>query len=244
MLDSEFEALTRANTPAQSLASDAVCGLRSAARIADEQATHAAALNEIWELLALGTLEIVDDFVTWDRYYLILKHHAARARSPIEVRGIAVLKRVLVAGCQKVAALELDLAPSSVTQLARTGLFAIGLSCRVPGTPYIVAAAANASLEPMPVRARSCAVDWKGEARQIFSVSRPERRLCHLLSQAVLEVTTCLLEGKSRAAIARDRKRSERTVSNQLGAAFKQLHAASRLDLLRVLSKASEALDD
>jgi DNA-binding CsgD family transcriptional regulator len=240
MLDSEFEEVRLAITAAESIAPDAGCSLRSAARLADERATDVVALSEIWRQLALGALEIVDDFVTWDRCYLVVRPEAARRRKPVETRAVAVLERILVAGCQKVAALELDLAPSSVAQLGRTGLFEMGLSCRVPSTPYILAAAANASHRQLPFEARSSVLNWQQEARQILSVARPEKRVCHLLSRAVLEVTTCLLEGKSRACIARARKRSERTVSNQLAVAFKQLHAASRLDLLRVLAQARE----
>jgi DNA-binding NarL/FixJ family response regulator len=77
-------------------------------------------------------------------------------------------------------------------------------------------------------------------ALQILSVPRPEPRVRHLLSQAVLEVASSLLEGQTRRHIPRVRQRSERTVANQLGIAFKQLHAGSRLDLPRVLARTSE----
>jgi DNA-binding NarL/FixJ family response regulator len=62
----------------------------------------------------------------------------------------------------------------------------------------------------------------------------------HLLSQAVLEVTGSLLEGKTRSVIAQARNRSERTVANQLSIAFRQLNASSRLDLMRVLARSPE----
>lgn len=215
---------------------------RSAVMCADERSRDEASLGTIWEQLEWGALEIVDDFVTIERCYLIVRQREGRAMTKMESRGVLVLKRVLVEGCQKVAAMELGIAPSTATALGRTGLLAIGLRCRVQNTPYIVAVAANASHEGPSVLARSSALQHAGGALQVLSIPRPETHVHHLFSRAVLEVTGSLLEGKTRSHIALARNRSERTVANQLAVAFRQLRAFSRLDMLRVLARSQGAL--
>jgi DNA-binding NarL/FixJ family response regulator len=136
--------------------------------------------------------------------------------------------------------MDLGIAASTAASLGRTGLLAIGLRCRVQNTPYIVALAAHASHEKASAPARASSLSCGDTTLQVLSIPRPEARVHHLLSQAVLEVTGSLLEGKTRSIIARARNRSERTVANQLSIAFRQLHASSRLDLLRVLARSQQ----
>jgi DNA-binding CsgD family transcriptional regulator len=213
---------------------------RSAALSADERSQEVVALSEVWDRLAWGSLEIVDDFVTMDRCYLIVRAREDHAMKKLERRGLMVLKRVLIEGCQKIVAMDLGIAASTAASLGRTGLMAMGLRCRVHNTPYIVAVAAHASHERASAWARVSRLTSEGPRVQVLSVPRPESRVHHLLSQAVLEVTGSLLEGKTRSVIAQARNRSERTVANQLSIAFRQLNASSRLDLMRVLARSPE----
>jgi FixJ family two-component response regulator len=210
---------------------------RSAATVSDRQAQGELPLSSLWAQLALGTLEIVDDFVTLNRCYVMLRPRKARQLRASEQRGIEVLKRVLLEGCQKVVSYELKLAPSSVTQLSRTGLSLMGLRCRVQSVPYLLVAAAHASDDNASAVARSSLLHYDESALQVLSIARPDADMAELLSPAVLQVTRSLIEGKERSLIACDRRTSERTVANQLAFAFKQLHATSRLDLLRILAK-------
>lgn len=213
---------------------------RSAALSADERSQQFVALSEVWDRLASGRLEIVDDFVTLDRCYLVVRTREDRAMKKLERRGLMVLKRVLLEGCQKIVAMDLGIAASTAAALGRAGLVAMGLHCRVHNTPYIVAVAAHASHERASTGARVSRLSSEDATVQVLSVPRPESRVHHLLSQAVLEVTGSLLEGKTRSVIARARNRSERTVANQLSIAFRQLNASSRLDLMRVLARSPE----
>lgn len=205
---------------------------------ADEQSEEAVELARIWERLTRGRLEIVDDFVTLDRCYLVVRPREGHELKKPARRGLMVLERVLVEGCQKVVAMELGVAPSTVAGLGRAGLLAIGLGCRMQNTPYIVAVAALAAHEKTSALARVSQLTGSEGGVQVLSIPRPDACAHHKLSRAVLEVTASLLEGKSRSIIARTRKRSERTIANQLSTAFRELNASSRLDVVRVLARA------
>jgi len=201
-------------------------------------ASQITSLAQLWSLLGTGALSIIDDFLSAERCYLVVRAHSERSLEHHQARGVAVLRGVLTEGCQKIVAFKLGIAPSTVAQLVATGLSAIGLSRRVQQMPYIVAAAANASHEAEGPALRCSLLPSVGSAQEcVLSIPRPEALLVGRLSSSVLSVTRCFLEGMSRARIARIRGRSERTVANQLAVAFKQLRAASRLDLLRVLAR-------
>jgi DNA-binding CsgD family transcriptional regulator len=220
-------------------------GERARAVSVDEGSGETISLRTIWDRLEQGQLEIVDHFTTATRCYLVVHERVDPAMRKLERRGVLVLKRVLVEGCQNAVAIELGIAASTVATLGRVGMLTIGLRCRVQNTPYIVALAANAAHHTTTPSARSGSLPCDGETLQVLSILRPESRVHHLLSPAVLAVTRSLLEGKLRSDIASARNTSERTVANQLAAAFRQLRASSRLDLLRVLahSQSRAAMD-
>jgi len=210
--------------------------VRLAALAADEQAQDHRSLAKLWEQLAARTLEIFDAFLTPQRCFLLVRHGPPRTVRPAELRGIAILQRVLVEGSQQAAATELGISPSTTAARGQAGLTALGFSCRVPRTPYIIVAAANASQGHAAIEARSSTIEAAHRPLQVLTIPRPEGHISSRLTGAVLQVTTSLLEGMTRSHIARVRNTSERTVSNQLSVAFKQLRAAGRLDMLRVLA--------
>jgi DNA-binding NarL/FixJ family response regulator len=234
MLDSAFEPVHAAPATLEERLGPAL-NHRPLAVIADQQSASELALSELWAQLACGGLEITDDFVTKQRCYLIVREREAGMLTASRARGVALLKHVFMAGCQKVATFELGMAPSSATELGRNTLLAMGLRCRVQDTPFILVAAANAQSSGQ-AGARRSALRQGLLSLQVLSVARPDESLARLLTPAVLEVTSAMIEGHTRTQIARLRARSQRTVANQLACAFKQLNAFSRLDLLRILA--------
>ena len=233
MLDSAFEPVPTA--PATLENRLAPPPHRSLAIAADQQAEKELALTELWTELVCGNLEITDEFVTKQRCYLVVLPREAPPLTAARERGGALLKHVFMAGCQKIAAFDLEMAPSSATTLGRNALLAMGLRCRVQDAPYILVAAANAPSRGQTAARRST-LRQGSRSFEVLSIARPDERLASFLTPAVLAVTSAMIEGQARARIARQRARSERTVANQLACAFKQLNASSRLDLLRILS--------
>lgn len=233
MLDSVFEPFRASPVPLAHRFREPNFYSRAAAVSSPEQGSHEVSLASIWAQLALGALEVVDDFSLESRCYLVVRHREAVPLRSNEQRAIRVLKRVLLEGCQKVAGYELKIKPSSVAELSRVGLTLMGLHCRVSATPCLLVAAAHASEDDRAAKARSSLLHCDDGSLQVLSVVRPDMRIVGL-PPAVLDVLRALVEGKSRALIASERKTSVRTVANQLNSAFKQLRATSRLDLLRL----------
>ena len=80
-------------------------------------------------------------------------------------------------------------------------------------------------------RARTSALSIGGEDFRVLSVPIEEGGLLDCLSSAERHVARLVLQGRSNAAIARERGTSPRTVANQLAALYRKLGVHSRAEL-------------
>lgn len=222
---------------------------RRAAIAADRDGAGVGSLSELWHALAGGRAKVVDTFVTQDRCYLLLRSAQLRLSRP-HARGVDkfdVLARTLLAGSQKSVAIDLGLAASSITQLTKDALASMGFDCRTSQTPCILVMAAHAAQRRRHEPCRSSRISSETGELRVVSVMRCDLTIARLLPPAECVVTRLLVEGRRRTEIARLRQTSERTVANQLGAAFRRLRASGRLDLIRRLivgdGRAEMALD-
>jgi DNA-binding CsgD family transcriptional regulator len=75
---------------------------------------------------------------------------------------------------------------------------------------------------------------------QVIGIERPDSRLVSRLTPAEFLVARLLIEGKSHAEIAAQRRTTLRTVANQLATAFHRLGVSGRLGLIGQLAQNQE----
>jgi DNA-binding CsgD family transcriptional regulator len=238
MLDTGFD-VVRASPIALSSsanrASDATRRLRELAAAADAHQARPLRLAAIWAELASGSYRALDAFTGQRRCYLVLEQRPAPPPSTGTQRNVDVLRRILVDGCQKCAAFDLTLAPSSISSLGNRAFTKLGFSGPIAQAPFILFLAARAATEGNAETARGVTVQTELRRLRVLSVERPDLHLEQLLSPALADVAAQLVAGKRRSEIASERRTSERTVSNQLRAIFASLNVTGRLSLLSAL---------
>lgn len=212
--------------------------LRSRAVEVDTTASGQLDLGTIWRELVSGESRVKDSFHSAERCYLVIESpHAlrgpARRAGPGKVR---ILESILLEGAQKNVAIDWGLSPSTVAGALKQCLEQLGVPCTTSRiSPLLVSAAYASRAGASPRWGRCSELSDFGKSYRVVSVPRPESQLAPLLTRAQYEVIQLLMEGKSHDEIARARKRSTRTIANQLGAAFRKLGVSGRTELIRRL---------
>lgn len=209
--------------------------LQDLAQRADATTNTEVPLAMIWNQLASGTCTVVEGFFGPARCYLVLSLNERGAR---EWRGLRleILERILSGQCQKIVALDLGLAPSTVAMNAREALEAMGGSGRPSRAhPLLMLAAKSARARDFSRVASSSFVCGSESELRVLSVLRPERHLSAALPRAESSVLHQLVEGRSHAEIATLRGTSVRTIANQLASLFRRLSVSGRSDLIHAL---------
>lgn len=199
-------------------------------------------LAEVWTKLATGDLQIVDEFHDEERYYLVLRETKRAPLDPMRPGVFEVFRRILMAGCEKVVSVDMEMSPSTVAYRAKRAITLMGLSCRVFDVPLLIAAAAQAFTQRSAASMRCIQLGHGPTRRLCVSLARPETRLAGRLSPASLQVLKAFVAGKSRSIIAFERGTSKRTIANQLATVFGALRVSGRLDVLRELAHDAVAL--
>lgn len=91
---------------------------------------------------------------------------------------------------------------------------------------------------PRNLAARQMVVD--GEELLVLEFPLPVARASSLLTQAEREVALAAANGKTTDEIAKQRRRSPRTIAHQLDAIYRKLGVKSRIELARALMRAGE----
>ena len=208
--------------------------LRFPAACADATSDRRRDLGELWADFVGGRVLVADAFFTDERWFMALsKTPTARLDRRLEPRRVDVLERILLGRGQKSLAVELKVAPSTVTLIASDCLKAMGLDCSSSRVPLLLVMAAHAWRARTDFQeARTSELVHEGAEYEVISVPRPESRLAHRLSPAECAVARLLLEGRRHSEIALLRQTSERTVANQLAAAFHKLDVSGRAELI------------
>ena len=208
---------------------------RSAVEAAERTSTETFDLASLWPRLRAGDTAVLDAFSTLERVYLILAPTiSALPRPPRTQRALDLLERVLLGAAQKEVSFDFGMSPSCVAQTLTRALGALGLGGTPSKVPVLLAMAAHAARAPASTYAARCFDVRAGNTPYTaVSAKRPDSCLANVLSRTEFTVARLLIEGNSHGQISAIRGKSERTIANQLAAAFKKLGVSSRAELLR-----------
>jgi len=207
---------------------------RERAALADMLSTEFTDLAALWAALNKGELQIVDNFFTTERCFLVLE--SSPARTPLQPRQRLILERILCGDCQNAIAIELDLAPSTVALHAREAMKLVGVTGKPSRChPLLMAAALAARTEDEPRVGRSSSMAEGQRSFCVISIRRPDRELSALLPPAEQNIVSCLLEGLCYLDICERRGTAMRTVANQIATIFRRFHVSGRNELVCLL---------
>lgn len=191
-------------------------------------------LSELWMGLSDGRLRAVDDFCDDAHCYVAIAPNQGRfRRSCLNPRNLQTLQRVMLGHSQKAIAHELGLASSSVSVTTSRCLRAMGLDCPAARAPLLLFMALHSALaQKRRVMANTCGFEEGGADCRVIWSRRPDGCLLKLLTRGQADVARLVVAGKSHSEIATLRRRSGRTISNQLCSAYQKLGVSGRVQLI------------
>jgi DNA-binding CsgD family transcriptional regulator len=193
-------------------------------------------LAAIWRDLAQGKWFALSGFCSRTDCFLVLaRQRAGVPDRPAPPQAWSMLERVLTGESQKALAIEASLANSTVATRCATGLRSIGSEHALSCAPTLLLLAAHAARGTKLCSARARRMAAGSEERWLVRCGRPDGALQGPLSAAERAVVGLLVEGRTHAQMALIRQRSERTIANQLGSAFRKLGVSGRTALVRKL---------
>jgi DNA-binding NarL/FixJ family response regulator len=160
----------------------------------------------------------------------VLERHSSAQACAVKQRPRQILELVLQGNTECAIAIDLRLAASTVSHELKQALISLGLGPRLSAVPLPIAqlyhaAASNLMLESYPAL----------EPESLIVVlPRPEQGLG--LAPTELLVCQMMLAGNTHAEIAATRRRSTRTIANQLASIFAKLRVSGRMELLSFLA--------
>ncbi len=199
-------------------------------------------LYDVWSHLTQGQWQAVDAVCREATCYLIVRHQRELSL-PVRQQRLRVLERMLHGYGQKILAMDLGVACSTVAATAKQALAAMGFDClpsRVPLALVLVAQASDD--EARSQTGKICSFTHDGGDYYILGLERPDRHLERLLPPAEVEVMKARIEGQSHQLIARVRRTSQRTIANQLASACRRLGVSGRLEIIGHLAQQPPAV--
>jgi DNA-binding NarL/FixJ family response regulator len=222
--------------PAASIPAEAPHDGELRAMFLDQDAQRGAArdCSDVWPRIRAGEFVVVDSFSTSERAYLALGHTAGDADvQRIRPRQWEILERILLGQVQKVVALELDAAASTIATSSKATLRAIGIKARVSNVPPLLSMLVHAAYQQLPGGVvRKTVLEHGAVHYCVLSIPLKTPALAERLSPAEHVVALMRIEGHSLAEIATVRRTSSRTVANQLSMAFRRLGISGRSGLV------------
>lgn len=185
--------------------------------VAAAEAGDYLSLDLLWQDLLANRTCIASTFIVGDRCFTWV---TAGHEEPARPGAARILERVLLGESQKVVAVELGLAPSSIASACREVLEIMSPCRRAARAPLLLVIAAHAACGAGPGTAR---VEAKEPGlRALLSTDLPLKPAA-LLSRSEGEVLRLVLQGSSHAEVASVRRTSQRTTANQLASLFRKL---------------------
>jgi DNA-binding NarL/FixJ family response regulator len=218
--------------------SDRCCNqFRSLAVSCDAVYGRSFQLSQLWVELCSGRVRLCETFATEQRYYAVIERIPASHRTAIRARSLDILTRVLLGENQKVIAVDLGLARSTITANMQVGLRIMGVRGKAHRAPMLLTMAAFSAHRSGGASGRRSQLTTSepGEPLSIVSVWRPDLDFPVPLSNAERIVLQALAAGFSHAEISTLRATSPRTIANQIAAAFRKLGVSGRGELLKLL---------
>jgi DNA-binding CsgD family transcriptional regulator len=203
----------------------------------EPQVPAAIDLSELWRLLVAGTARIVTSYCTEQNACLEIEFLRGKTR-PLRPRDAKLLERALLGESQKLIALDLKRAVSTIATLVGRAVLDLGLSCRVSQAPVALVMVVHAAHDPDVRRQATLrCLEAGATPRFIVSLPRPERGFRAGLNPAERDIVRLRVEGMSYEEMAQSRKTSPRTIANQVGAVYRKLNVSGRLALLASIVK-------
>jgi DNA-binding NarL/FixJ family response regulator len=206
-----------------------------AAHAAEASITSSVECLDVWQRLTGRHLEIVGNFATECRAYLVMLARPNASAAPLAKRKIDVLERMLLGVDRKVISFDLHLSTSTVAQTLKEALGSIGLTCLPSRVPPLLVALVNCA---HGVRSNHLFLSQFEHRNQSYVAmsSEIESDLWRELAPAQRAVLRARAYGKTYADIAAARHTSPRTVANQLAAARRTLGISTGIDILRMMA--------
>lgn len=185
-------------------------------------------LANVWRELCAGTLLVQQVLSSAEHHVLVLQRRLVA--KPLEATRATILEQHL-SKSQKLVAVEMGLAPSTIALNSRLALAHIGVDARPSRAPVFVILAVVAKLSGTSIRAEA----REGKESLVIRLPRVEKNACEGLPPAEGEVLHLLVDGASYEDISRARGTSLRTIANQVTSVFRRLGVSSRIELVRRL---------
>jgi DNA-binding CsgD family transcriptional regulator len=200
-------------------------------------------LHDAWQRLARGDWKIIDAFTDETTCYLLLIVPRETAPAIGSLR-LQILEHVLRGDRQKMLAIELGMPCSTIAAAAKQALACLGLTCLPSRVPLALAVVAQGS---DGCRARLVAgiarFHHEGREYHVVSIRRPDHGLTAMLPPAEADVLRARIEGHSHRNIADGRRKSPRTIANQLASASRRLGVSGRLEIIgKLVMPGSDAM--
>lgn len=188
----------------------------------------------LWRDLVDGRVRAVDVFCADDRCYLLVREAGDVERRPPQSM-VRALKPILLGSLQKTVAFDLGVAASTVTLRTSACMKLMGFECRAVRAPALLVLAAYADATNSSVGCITASFTAGAARYRVVSASRPEPAKRSGLSAAEVDVACQLVDGFTREEIAAARRRSVRTVTNQVASIYRKLRVGNRSDLVKRL---------
>jgi DNA-binding NarL/FixJ family response regulator len=200
--------------------------------------------DQDWQALVDGRLQALHRLDIDGRRCLVTRASGESARRPrrgLDERQKHMLARARTGCSLKVIAIDNGLSIGTVSAVVTSGLRKLGLASRAE-LIQMLGAARGGTAEGLPAprglsTARLSIEDHDYVVFRFGSSPSHAAALPTSLTDAERAVATLILEGLSNQEIARAKRRSPRTIANQIGTLFRKLRVCSRVELAALLSQ-------
>jgi DNA-binding NarL/FixJ family response regulator len=197
-----------------------------------ENSAHlSATLRCVWSGLISGRFSVVSTSTSSESVTLRVQHRSvARAHS----RAAQIFDAASRGELQKVVAIDLGVAPSSVAAMLRQVTRGMGLSCKFSRLPLAIPLLRHMISRPelVSIRLEPRPHD-RAQPVLVIEMRRCDDVIAAKLSKSEYEVARQLLEGRTYRQMASSRATSVRTIANQVSSVFKKLGVSGRFEVLR-----------
>ncbi len=192
-------------------------------------------IGGIWEDLAAGRLTVVRQELDTHVVRLLLQLGPTSNVTPSHRANVETLKSVLTGRAQKILALDLDAAPSTISSRVRCALIGMGAAGSVRRAPLALAMVAALHELDLASMGEGYQLTYSPNGTQLeISMPRPELAFRCLLTPAELDVVRAIMAGASHRQVGGQRNRSARTIANQIAAIAGKLRANGRFGFIRL----------
>ncbi len=189
----------------------------------------------IWRALLRGELEVVHLFTEGHTAGIVLCFKRS-SRILFSERNLAMLERLLSGTSAKVLALDFGLSASTVAQVLKSMLQAMGFACSPARVSPLLVLLAHEARAATPSTRFEVERSSRDGAEYLVLRADLDRSAFAGLAPAEKAVMWQRVFGRSLADIAAARNTSARTVANQIAHAYGRLGISGRLDLLQLLA--------